>query len=98
MSRSGKEFPSYVVDYAFRKSGGACEHCGSHDNIEVHHILPLWVAAEYFPSLISSVLKGAENAQCLCTDCHDAVHRRNDFDVYNGQALILLQAMGREFF
>ncbi len=97
MSRQGKEFPSYVIDLSFRRSGGACEQCGSKENIEVHHILPIWVAAQYFPQLASMVLKSAENAKCLCSNCHDELHRRNDFTVFNSQAALLIAIQSTQY-
>lgn len=98
MSRNGKEFPSYVIEYAYRKYDCKCSRCGGQSDLEVHHILPLWVAAEYFPSLAAWVLKDAANAELVCGKCHDEIHRHNDFDVFNRQALQLLELMGRDFF
>lgn len=97
-NRAGKEFPSSVIEHAFRKSGGSCERCGSKERIEVHHILFIWYAAEYFPQLASWALKSAENAQCLCHDCHVKVHQENNEAELNAQAARLLALFGNELF
>lgn len=94
MSRSGKEFGAAEIEYAFRKSGGCCEQCGSKERLEVDHILAIWYAEQYFPQLASWVLKSAQNAQVLCHSCHTEKHRHEDFNAYNQQASILVKMMG----
>lgn len=98
-NRAGKEFPSSVIEYAFRKSGGSCERCGSKERIEVHHILPIWFAAEYFPQLAKHALISAENAQCVCHSCHVKIHRPDaDESEFFNQATYLLALFGNELF
>lgn len=89
MSRSGKEFPGHVIEYALRKSGGVCERCQSPERIEVHHILPIWVAQEYFPQLATFALISAQNAQALCHECHTEEHRGDESRFFI-QAMYLL--------
>ncbi len=98
MSRSGKEFPPSVIEYAFRKSGGSCERCGSKERLEVHHILFIWYAEQYFPQLASWALKSAENARCLCHRCHVLVHQENDKSELEAQAAYLISLFGNEMF
>jgi predicted HNH restriction endonuclease len=97
--RRGKEFPPSVIEQDFRKSGGSCERCGSKERIEIHHILPIWFAAEYFPQLASFALISAENAQAVCHSCHVKIHRpgADESEFYN-QAIYLLSLFGNELF
>ena len=94
MSREGKEFPVHVIEYALRKSGGGCERCGSKEQIEINHILPIWFAAEYFPQIASWALKSAQNAEALCHKCHVEYHRENDEIKFMEQAMVLITLMG----
>lgn len=90
MRRAGREFPPATKEYAYRRSGGSCEQCGSKEQIEMDHILPLWYAAEYFPQLAKFALKSAENIRCLCHNCHLKKHQDNDVIVFTAQAMYLL--------
>lgn len=94
MSRRGKEFSQATIDFAFKRAEGRCEECGSHNQIEVHHIAPIWFVSKYFPQLSVWVLKSAENAKCLCSKCHDKAHSENDLLVFTAQALFLLSIQG----
>lgn len=99
MGRAGKEFPASVIEYAFRKSGGCCEQCGSKERLEVHHILPIWFAAEYFPQLASYALISAQNARLLCHQCHTEKHKPGkDDSEFTLQAFYLLSLFGNEMF
>ena len=98
MSRSGKEFSSNDIDFLYRKYDYKCDICGSQEKLEAHHILPIWVANEYFPSLAAWVIKSVANGRLVCEKCHDKIDHTNDWDTFNGQALVLLNMMGRDFF
>lgn len=55
-------------------AGYACENCGRPGHTEVHHILPLALAAKHYPWIAPAILSSLENAMCLCPNCH------RDFD------------------
>jgi len=55
--------------------GGICALCGSEDNVEAHHILPVSVDPEYSLSLNNGIL--------LCKKHHDMIHTKPVY-VHNG--------------
>ena len=58
-----------------KRYGGKCALCGSEDNVEAHHILPVSVDPEYSLSLNNGIL--------LCKKHHDMIHT-NPVYVHNG--------------
>ncbi|CAN5701647.1 hypothetical protein BH24ACT22_BH24ACT22_21100 [soil metagenome] len=63
-SRQGN-FPEWTRQALLGKAGYKCQVCGSTDNLEVDHILPVYLGGE-------GVL---ENGQVLCRSCHQAKTR-----------------------
>lgn len=53
-----------------------CEDCGQNTYLEIHHILPLYVAALKYPNIGASLLRSLENCQCLCPNCHSKRHEK----------------------
>ena len=69
MTRRG-EFPSHVKEEARKKAGYKCEQCGHRGHTEVHHILPLFIWARYYPDISIEVIASLANSKVLCPNCH----------------------------
>lgn len=60
-----RKLRQYVID----RDGGMCVHCGRKGNI-VHHIV--WVNDDNVDD--DSVVFNPDNLECVCVDCHAAIH------------------------
>ena len=64
-----------------RLSADTCEHCGSHDNIEVHHIRKLadlkrrWQGRQRKPDWVTWMITRNRKTMILCQECHTNLHR-----------------------
>jgi 5-methylcytosine-specific restriction endonuclease McrA len=72
------KFPAYVKDEIREKQKYRCATCGKHDSevgtLQVHHVLPTYIAYNFFPQISLEALKSIENAVGLCSDCHSGTH------------------------
>jgi len=72
------KFPAYVKDEIREKQKYCCATCGKHDSqvgtLQVHHVLPTYIAYNFFPQISLEALKSIENAVGLCSDCHTNTH------------------------
>ena len=76
--RKGAEFNNLTREHVHRRSESSCERCGAQEeDLELHHRLALWFAAEYFPQLSSHILSSVANSEMLCRPCHKAHHRKD---------------------
>jgi hypothetical protein len=92
-----EHFPAQVKEVAKRRADWKCEKCGKTDDevrqLEVHHILAVWFAKEYFSQIASHALNSLLNAQVLCSECHHKLHRNEGRNkrIYERQAKRLEQ-------
>lgn len=64
------EFPGRVKVEAVRRSGHKCEECGLEGYVEVHHLLGIYYAVNFYPQIEPYLVSSIANAICLCLDCH----------------------------
>lgn len=80
--RNEYKFPWYVKEDAKAREQWRCAECGCAEsdceNLEVHHVIPVYIAYNFFPQLSREVLISLDNALSLCTSCHTEVHRYID--------------------
>ncbi len=84
MTKRRGEFPHATRYEALQFAEWRCERCGRKKGqrlskkevveLSVHHILPIHIAARYFPFISSEMLRNIHNAEVLCQNCHKADH------------------------
>lgn len=72
--RVGREFPLRVQKQAKRLYNNECAITGSKENLELHHILPIFWAVLYLPNHDKELIRSVHNALPLETKVHDKVH------------------------
>ena len=63
MRQARKKITKEVKEEVLRKCDYRCINCGSTDDLEIHHVIPLEIGGNDIPS----------NMVVLCYDCHKAV-------------------------
>ena len=74
------EFSGPVKKQAIARSGGKCEDCGQPGYVEIHHLLGIYYAINFYPQIEPYLVSSIANAICLCLDCHhkyDAALRKD---------------------
>lgn len=80
------EFSSEVKLAALRRSNFKCEDCGVPKHLardgylEIHHMLGVAAAIQFYPSLAPAIISSLANARTLCKDCHQAADNRMQFN------------------
>lgn len=75
---------------ALERANYQCESCGKRGRLEIHHILPIYIATQVYQDLPHVALSVLENALCLCIDCHNKEHGKDWFlRDYSMQAQLL---------
>ena len=103
MRRGKYEFKPNVIETAYRKSEGKCEHCGvtAEDvgkTLEAHHVVPICIA-RLIPELSSIIISSLANCELLCYKCHKHEHRKRwKSDYYFPQIQALLSLNTRSMF
>ncbi len=64
------EFCGNVKKQAIARSGGKCEECGDPGYVEIHHLLGIYYAINFYPQIKPYLVSSIANAICLCLDCH----------------------------
>lgn len=71
MSRPSEyEFPGHVKVKAMIRAEGKCEECGFDGTVQIHHLLPIYYATNYYPQIAPYLVASLDNAKVLCHDCH----------------------------
>lgn len=68
-------FSNETKRQALERAKFRCESCGKRGRLEIHHILPIYIATQVYQELPHAVLSVVENAACLCPDCHNKEHQ-----------------------
>jgi len=75
---------------ALERANYSCENCGKRGRLEIHHILPIYIATQVYKDLPHAALSVLENAMVLCPPCHCKEHDRDWWlRDYSSQAMIL---------
>jgi len=91
------EFPRETKVDALRNADWKCEMCGVKKKeteqgfLEIHHILPVYIAVKYYPHVSAVAIRSLANAEVLCVSCHHKRHEWEDFAEYNEQAIKLIE-------
>lgn len=76
MRHPSAEFSGETKRKALERARYRCEICGKKARLEIHHILPLYVASQVYKDLPHAALRSLQNAACVCPDCHNGLHER----------------------
>lgn len=83
-------FSNETKRQALERAKFRCESCGKRGRLEIHHILPIYIATQVYQELPHAALSVLENAACLCPDCHNKEHQGDWVNRdYSGQASVL---------
>lgn len=83
-------FSNETKRQALERANYQCENCGRRGKLEIHHILPIYIATQVYQDLPHVALSVIENALCLCPDCHNKEHDRDWYKKdYSAQAMVL---------
>lgn len=83
-------FSTETKRQALERANYSCENCGKTGRLEIHHILPIYIATQVYKDLPHVALSVLENALVLCTNCHNKEHDRDWYlRDYSTQAMIL---------
>lgn len=75
---------------ALKQADYRCQICGEKCNyLEVHHIIAIWFAIHYCPSLSTEVIRDISNAIAVCPNCHAQLHKDESVDIYKCLAVKL---------
>lgn len=81
-NRNEYKFPAYLKYEVRENQQYCCANCGKHDSevgtLQIHHVLPIYIAYNFFPQITQDALRSIENAVGLCENCHTKVHRQID--------------------
>lgn len=82
MRSSKHEFGMHTRNMKYAETGGACEKFGClNKGVEIHHIVPIWWATEYFPQVAPQLLAIIDNAELLCREHHETAHEDLDYEL-----------------
>lgn len=91
LGRRRYRFPVSTRIAVHEKQKNICASCGAHvkktkrKHLEVHHIIPIHIAYNFFPKLLETPFIHAflseHNAVGLCGKCHRDIHNRIDTDI-----------------
>lgn len=90
------EFSRATKIQALKNAEFSCEVCGVYKTdteeqyLEIHHILPLYIAEKYFPQVTDGMLTSILNASVLCCHHHDQIHQYEDLYSHGKQAELLM--------
>ena len=75
------EFSDKTKLDALRRCNFTCERCHKPKRevgyLEVHHVLGIAIALNYYPQISHAVISSLENAKCYCQKCHDVMDRED---------------------
>jgi len=72
------------------QADGRCQICGEeYEYLEVHHLIAIWFAIHYCPSLSTTVVNNIANAIAVCPNCHTQLHKDESVDIYKCLAVKL---------
>lgn len=80
------EFTPETKILALKRANFRCEDCGvpkhkSKDGyLEIHHVLAVMAAVNYYPNIPHVIIASLANAMVLCKDCHQARDNSMRFD------------------
>lgn len=90
MSRPGNmEFSGHTKIAALKRADHKCEECGFDGYVEVHHLLAIYYAVNFYPQIAPYLVSSIDNAKVLCGDCHrhyDA-QEKNEHSYYAAKLL-----------
>ncbi len=69
--KSDCDFSKWTKEHALERSDHKCEKCGSAENLQVHHILGIWLALNNCPEITKEMIKSLANAEVVCAKCHE---------------------------
>lgn len=61
-------FGNKAKDYIFKKYGMKCLKCGSEENIQIDHIIPVWYG--FNRKIELKQINNVDNLQVLCRSCN----------------------------
>ena len=77
-NRKKFQFDGFVRKETRERQEQTCGHCGKHNSevgpLEVHHVLPIYIAFNFFPEVTLAAITSLDNAVGLCHDCHRLIH------------------------
>lgn len=80
------EFSFETKVAALRRANWKCEDCGTPKQkardgyLEIHHMLAVAAAINFYPSIAPAVITSLANARALCKDCHQKRDNAMRFD------------------
>ena len=60
----------YVKEAIYKKCAGKCVYCGSKDNLQIDHIVSLYLAVQN--KFLLEILNTKDNLQLLCCKCNSS--------------------------
>jgi 5-methylcytosine-specific restriction endonuclease McrA len=64
------EFSGRTKVEALKRAGHRCEECGFDGYVEVHHLLAIYYAVNFYPQIAPYLVASLDNAKVLCPDHH----------------------------